>query len=68
MEALSLSALAKDTLTIGEKEYSFFTLPKLNDERIAKLPFSIRVLLESNLRNFDDFTVKGNTDFNFKSS
>ena len=30
----------------------------LGDERLAKLPFSIRVLLESAIRNCDEFTVK----------
>jgi len=30
----------------------------LNDERLEKLPFSIRVLLESAIRNCDDFNIK----------
>jgi len=30
----------------------------LNDPRVEKLPFSIRVLLECALRNCDDFNVK----------
>ena len=30
----------------------------LGDKRLAKLPFSIRVLLESAIRNCDEFSVK----------
>ena len=32
----------------------------LGDKRIEKLPYSIRVLLESAVRNCDDFAVKEN--------
>jgi hypothetical protein len=42
---------------VGEK-YKTFSLPKLcsGDARLGKLPFSIRVLLESSVRNCDDKT------------
>ena len=50
---------ARATLNVGGTDYTYYSLPQLNDERIDKLPFSIRVLLESNLRNYDNFTVKG---------
>jgi aconitate hydratase len=30
----------------------------LGDERLSKLPYSIRVLLESAIRNCDEFKVK----------
>ncbi|KAM4714256.1 cytoplasmic aconitate hydratase [Anableps anableps] len=36
----------------------FFNLPKLGDLRYDRLPFSIRVLLESAIRNCDEFLVK----------
>lgn len=45
-------------LQVGDKSYKYFSLPALNDERVNKLPFSIRVLLESALRNCDEFNVK----------
>ncbi|CAG0912667.1 unnamed protein product [Notodromas monacha] len=45
-------------LTIDGQNWRFFDLPALNDERYEKLPFSIRVLLESAIRNLDGFQVK----------
>jgi len=44
-------------LTTNGKEFSFYDLTQLNDERYEKLPFSIRVLLESVVRNCDGFQV-----------
>ena len=44
--------------TVGDKTYKYYSLPALSDERYAKLPFSIRVLLESAVRNCDNFNVK----------
>ncbi|MCD7470303.1 hypothetical protein HAX54_010037 [Datura stramonium] len=35
----------------------FYSLPALNDPRIDKLPFSIGILLESAIRNCDNFQV-----------
>ncbi|KAK6134722.1 hypothetical protein DH2020_031524 [Rehmannia glutinosa] len=35
----------------------FYSLPALNDPRIDKLPYSIRILLESAIRNCDGFQV-----------
>ncbi|XP_004517086.1 aconitate hydratase, cytoplasmic isoform X1 [Cicer arietinum] len=35
----------------------FYSLPSLNDPRIEKLPYSIRILLESAIRNCDNFQV-----------
>lgn len=40
---------------LGENKYFDFT--KLNDERVAKLPISIRVVLESAIRHCDEFLV-----------
>ena len=44
--------------TVDDRTYKYFSLPALGDERYAKLPFSIRVLLESAVRNCDNFNVK----------
>ncbi|MCX2746139.1 aconitate hydratase AcnA [Mangrovivirga sp. M17] len=40
-------------------EYKYFSLEDLEKEghNISKLPFSIRILLENALRNFDDFAI-----------
>ncbi|KAJ4798653.1 Aconitate hydratase [Rhynchospora pubera] len=38
----------------------YFSLPALNDPRIDKLPYSIRILLESAIRNCDNFQVTKN--------
>ncbi|XP_057455822.1 aconitate hydratase, cytoplasmic-like [Lotus japonicus] len=35
----------------------FYSLPSLNDPRVEKLPYSIRILLESAIRNCDNFQV-----------
>ncbi|KAL5577754.1 hypothetical protein UlMin_019453 [Ulmus minor] len=35
----------------------FYSLPALNDPRIGRLPYSIRILLESAIRNCDNFEV-----------
>jgi aconitate hydratase len=45
-------------LVVDDKTYKMFQLGALSDERYQKLPFSIRVLLESAVRNCDDFNVK----------
>eukprot|EP00762_Andalucia_godoyi_P006894 ANDGO_08323.mRNA.1 Putative aconitate hydratase len=36
---------------------SYFSLPKLDAERVAKLPYSIRVLLEAVVRNCDGLAI-----------
>ncbi|CAI2384045.1 unnamed protein product [Moneuplotes crassus] len=56
MEANPFDSVKKD-LAVGDKTYSYYALPELNDDRIAKLPYSIRVLLESAVRNCDEFNV-----------
>ncbi|EGR29895.1 hypothetical protein IMG5_146680 [Ichthyophthirius multifiliis] len=45
-------------LKVDGKSYNFYSLPDLNDSRVEKLPYSIRVLLESAVRNCDEFNVK----------
>ncbi len=51
---------ARTSLTVGDKTYSAYRLDALSDAGIGhlnKLPYSIKVLLESCLRNCDDFVV-----------
>lgn len=57
MEANPFESVKK-TVTVGDQEYSYYSLPDLNDERVQKLPYSIRVLLESAVRNCDGFNVQ----------
>ncbi|TKY70295.1 Aconitate hydratase [Spatholobus suberectus] len=38
----------------------YYSLPALNDPRIDRLPYSVRILLESAIRNCDEFQVKSN--------
>jgi aconitate hydratase len=44
-------------LTLGNKTVTYYSLPSLNDPRLNNLPYSIRVLLESAIRNCDEFEV-----------
>ncbi len=48
----------KTSLEHGGQKHHFYKLPALGDSRISQLPYSIRVLLESAVRNCDDFAVK----------
>nr|XP_022311960.1 probable cytoplasmic aconitate hydratase [Crassostrea virginica] len=48
----------KKTTEIDGKTYSFFHLAELKDARYDKLPYSIRVLLESAVRNCDKFQIQ----------
>ena len=51
---------AEATLTSSGKTYSYFRLAALEEQglgKIARLPYSIRVLLESALRNTDGYLV-----------
>ncbi len=49
----------KKTLDLQGKKLEYFSLSELEKQGylIAKMPFSIRILLENALRNFDDFAV-----------
>ncbi|KAG0552899.1 hypothetical protein BDA96_01G547700 [Sorghum bicolor] len=44
----------------GDEFGKYYSLPALSDPRIDRLPYSIRILLESAIRNCDDFQVTGN--------
>ena len=49
----------KKTLNTTKGELTYYSLTELNKQghNIDKLPFSIRILLENALRNFDNFSV-----------
>ncbi len=49
----------KRSLEVNDKSLSYFSLPELQKQgfEIEKLPFSIRILLENALRNYDGFAV-----------
>src|SRR5690242_1457008 len=49
----------KKLLNTKNGNFTYYSLPELEKQghNISKLPFSIRILLENALRNFDDFTV-----------
>lgn len=49
----------KSTLKAGDQALDYWSLQKLEDlgENIKCLPFSIRILLENALRNYDDFSI-----------
>ena len=51
---------SRSTFTAGGKTFSFHRLAAVEEKgagSLARLPFSIRVLLESALRNFDGFAI-----------
>ncbi|CAG9317338.1 unnamed protein product [Blepharisma stoltei] len=45
-------------LQANGQTYKYYSLPSLNDARLDKLPYSIRILLESAIRNCDEFSIK----------
>nr|CAB41634.1 iron regulatory protein 1-like protein [Pacifastacus leniusculus] len=45
-------------IKIGDDSFNYYNLLGLEDSRYERLPFSIRVLLESAVRNCDNFQVK----------
>jgi len=51
------SYLQKELEVDGTK-FKYFDLQGLKDDRLDSLPFSIRVLLESAIRNCDNFNIK----------
>ena len=57
-ESLRASTLA--TLTAGGKDYRYYSLPKLAAELgvdLTRVPVTIRIVLESILRNCDEETI-----------
>ncbi|MCG6154374.1 aconitate hydratase AcnA [Rubinisphaera margarita] len=52
---------AKESLKTSAGEFQFYNIQKLSEQGLgdtSRLPYSIRVLLESCLRNWDDFVVR----------
>ena len=50
---------AKATLTVGDREYEIFRLDALQEKYdVARLPFSLKVLLENLLRNEDGESIR----------
>ena len=50
----------RSTFTVGDKTFTFYSLPKLATavgKDLSKLPFSLRILLENLLRNEDGNAV-----------
>ena len=49
----------RSNLTVGERSYSYYSLPKAAEQLgdISRLPFSMKVLLENLLRFEDGVTV-----------
>ncbi|SFD99484.1 aconitate hydratase AcnA [Flavobacterium phragmitis] len=49
----------KKVLKTSGKEFSYYSLAAMQQQgfEIEKMPFSIRILLENALRNFDDFAI-----------
>ncbi|HLV52657.1 MAG TPA: hypothetical protein VKY29_01465, partial [Cryomorphaceae bacterium] len=47
-------------LSTSKGTLKYYSLKQLEEQghQISKLPFSIRILLENVLRNYDDFAVK----------
>jgi aconitate hydratase len=58
MQSNPFDAACLQELKVGEQSYQYYNLLSLKDERLEKLPYSIRVLLESAVRNCDDFATK----------
>merc|ERR1712046_396466 len=46
------------SLEVDGKTYQYYSLPGLKDNRVNRLPFSIRVLLECAVRKCDNFAFK----------
>jgi aconitate hydratase len=58
---MTKSFIAKSSLKIGQKNYDFFSLTEVEkklNRNLAKLPFSLKVLLENLVRNFDGDAVQ----------
>lgn len=58
MEKANPFEQVKQEVEVDGHKYTYYSLQALKDERVNKLPYSIRVLLESAIRNCDEFNVK----------
>ncbi|MEJ2688238.1 MAG: aconitate hydratase, partial [Gammaproteobacteria bacterium] len=51
---------ARGTLAVGDRQYQIFRLSALADQsKVARLPYSLKILLENLLRHEDGRTVTG---------
>jgi len=58
VEAHAFAQTHVNDFAVDGQSYQYFSLPALGDSRYEKLPYSIRVLLESAVRTCDNFNVK----------
>jgi aconitate hydratase len=47
------------TFDVNGTTYNYYSIKALEDPRVARLPYCIRVLLECAVRNCDEFEFKG---------
>ncbi len=52
----------QEQLTSGKKSYQYYAFDKLNDERFRRLPNSLKVLLENQLRHFGGGATQADID------
>lgn len=64
MNAANPFLKAVKALTVGQKEYKYYDLQSIDSVKFNRLPFSIRILLESAVRNCDQFQVLEKDVFN----
>lgn len=58
---MSLKEQSKKQLIVKDKRFQYYSLQeleKITGKSISRIPYSIRILLESALRNLDDYKVK----------
>lgn len=48
------------SISIGSNSYKFYKIDQLDKQKLNRIPYSIRVLLESAIRNCDNFKVREN--------
>ena len=58
MESANPFSQVRQEIDVEGQKLHYYSLPALNDDRVKTLPYSIRVLLESAVRNCDEFNVK----------
>lgn len=51
----------KTKINHNNKEYQFYSMKNLKDDRVDTLPYSVRILLENSLRNNDNFVFTEKT-------
>ena len=48
---------ARSTLKVGDRSYEIWSLAALPQDKLARLPFSLKILLENLLRSEDGVSV-----------